>query len=256
LLHQQSSALVPKQVHAQARVEGELTFGRVRTSEIADSTRPRVILMHDSFGPYIELGLAEQCSYLECRWELSLDAAHIAAVKPQAFVHMYVERTLNTLPPEMLLLTEDSAWSRRFFDATKVLVTVDKSRSDWGVIPIGSAVIGPAMTIPKPRLKLSLKSPADRIAFPALTPVSGEIPVLHLSIDSPAATELVLFYKAPGAEGFSRQFSYRRTLEPGSNEFFVPLDHEGTAGELRLKPGAPTNEYLLRDFEIRSVPAH
>ncbi|HUR27474.1 MAG TPA: hypothetical protein VM509_04755 [Planctomycetota bacterium] len=253
LLRQVDTAMVPAQPRARATVQGELHFGRVRTSVIEGSSRPRLFLMHDSFGPYVELGLAEQCSFLEARWALSVDAAEVAAARPAALVDLRVERTFNTLPPEELALTEDAAWGERFRASDCILLAADKTRDDWGIAPLGAAKLGPAVATPKPRLPVSVENIAARLGFPILTPIAGETPVLHLSIESSCATDLVLFHREPGADRDDPHCAYRRRLREGANEFFVPLDRLDAPGELRLRPGDPACTFQLREFEVRSV---
>ncbi len=255
LLPQSTDAYKPPEVKATVKFEGNFGVGRIRKSVIENSTRPRVLLMHDSFGPHIEQGLAEQCSYLECRWDVSLNAVDIESAAPDVFVDLYVERILNHLDPKKLLPGKEFPWAARFMKSKETLVGLDTTREDWGVAVVGDAQVGPAVTGPRPRLPIVIRLPSARLALPSLTPIEGSMPVAHISIDSPFATQLILFYRAPGAPNFLLRTSYKKALQPGNNDFYLPLDHEGTSGELVLMPGDRAGTYLLRDFEIRSVKA-
>ncbi len=252
LLPTPAHAFVPRETHTKNRFEGNFRFGRLRKSEIEGSSRPRLILMHDSFGPHIEQGLAEQCSYLECRWDTFIQVSDIEEAGPAILVDMFVERTLNHLEPEKLIPTEGNPWKARFEASTKVLLTVDRSVPDWGLAGLGSTVIGPAALTPRPRLPVRLIEQRDMLGVGSLTPLPDEVPVLHLWIESPASTELALSYRPEGQTEFARP--YRHRLKPGSNEIFQALQQPGTSGELVLRPGIASGVYLLRDFEIRSVP--
>ncbi|HUR27475.1 MAG TPA: hypothetical protein VM509_04760 [Planctomycetota bacterium] len=255
LLSQPTTSYQPASIRAKVRYESRFGIGRVLKTELDDSTRPRVMLVHDSFGPYIEVGLAEQCSYLECHWDLRVDPADIEAAEPQVFVDMFVERTLNQLAPEGLLPTDLSRWRRAFEGSSTTLLALDKSLPDWGLQAVGGTVVGPASLVPEPGLALTLKDPSDRIALPALAPVPGELPILHFRIDTAAATEFLLFYRPPGTPEFLRRSSYRKTLKKGANDFYLPLDRAGTCGDLEIRPGTQGGDFFLRECEIRSVPA-
>ncbi len=252
LLPTPTHGFVPRETHAKNRFEGNFRFGRLRKSEIEGSSRPRLILMHDSFGPHIEQGLAEQCSYLECRWDTFIAVSDIEEAGPAILVDMYVERSLNCVDPKPLIPTDGNPWQARFEASTNVLLAVDRSAPNWGLAGLGSTVFGPAALTPRPRLPVRLIDPRDMLGLGILAPIPGEIPVLHLWIESPANTELALSYKPEGQSEFARP--YRHPLQPGSNEIFEALEQPGTSGELVLRPGLVSGTYLLRDFEIRSVP--
>jgi len=255
LLPQRTDVYKPPQVLSQIRFEGSFRVGRIRRSDIPDSQRPRVMMLHDSFGPHVEVGLSEQCSYLECRWDNTVDVGDVVAADPDVFVDLYVERMLNHLDPHKLMPRDEFPWRTRFEQSQTTLIALDTTREDWGVQPFAQATVGPAVTGRNPRLPVVMTTPSDRLAFADLVPVEGEVPVLHIVLDSPCGTELVLYFKPPGAPSFLRRNSYRKRLKPGTNEFYLPLDRQGTAGELLLRPGQQAGAYLLREFAIRSVRA-
>ncbi|MEO6711662.1 MAG: hypothetical protein ABI054_00855, partial [Planctomycetota bacterium] len=253
LMHQHTEIWRPLEMKAKIRFEGSFRVDRIRKSELEDSARPRILMMHDSFGPELEQGLSEQCSYLEMRWSMSLAPEDIEAAEPDVYIDLFVERILNHLDPTRLLPTEDFSWNEAFQKSKVPLLQLDKKLPSWGTSPLGGAVIGAALTFPKPRLPITIQHSSDRIALPALTPVAGQTSVLHLSIDSPGATELSLYYKVPGTKNFLRRNAYRKMLLPGTNDFYIPMDRPGTAGDLVLCPGTYLGTYQLREFEIRAA---
>ncbi|MBK8179578.1 MAG: hypothetical protein IPK67_11975 [Planctomycetes bacterium] len=253
LLVQRTHGYMPPSIQARIRFEGNFRLGRVRKSEIPDSDRPRLLIMHDSFGPHIEQGLSEQCSYLECRWDFSLDVGEIAAAQPVVYVDMFVERALNTLDPKKTLPVENQPWPRRYARSKTTLVAIDRSASDWGFRALGESQVGPGLEQPRPRLPIIVGKLSDTLEFGPLVPVEGETPVAHIVIDSPFATELTIWYLPEGQADVVRRNGYRAQLRPGQNELYLPLDREGTSGRLFLRPGARGGTYLLRDLEIRSA---
>jgi hypothetical protein len=103
LLVQRNHAYRPTATRVKTHVKGKFGIGRVSRSRHDDPALPRMILMHDSFGPSLEAGLAEQCSYLECRWSMELDLDEVVELAPDVVVDLYVERILNHLNPVKLV---------------------------------------------------------------------------------------------------------------------------------------------------------
>ncbi|MFT5731588.1 MAG: hypothetical protein ACJA2W_003055 [Planctomycetota bacterium] len=64
-----------------------------------DATRPRIVMVHDSFGPSIRELLAEQASVLETRWRPWLERDVVERVKPDVVIELYSELSLVTRPP-------------------------------------------------------------------------------------------------------------------------------------------------------------
>ncbi|HTF88588.1 MAG TPA: hypothetical protein VK843_09265 [Planctomycetota bacterium] len=253
LMHQKTEIWRPQEMKAKIRFEGNFRVDRIRKSELEESDRPRILMMHDSFGPELEQGLQEQCSYLEMRWSMSLAPEDIEAAEPDVYIDLFVERIFNHLDPARLLPTEDFSWNQAFQKSKVLLLKLDKNLPTWGTSPLGGAAVGPALTFPKPRLPIAIQHPSHRISLPALTPMAGLMSVLHLSIDSPAVTELSLYYRIPGTKNFLRRNAYRKMLQPGTNDFYIPLNRAGTAGDLVLCPGTFIGTYQLREFEIRAA---
>jgi hypothetical protein len=174
--------------------------------------------------------------------------------RPDVLVDLFVERTLNYVDPKRLIPSADPPWSDRFEKSASTLVALDRTRTDWGVSAVHGALVGPALHVPRPRLPVTLKAAADRLRLPRLTPVPGELPLLHLAIDAAHETELVLFYRPQEAPDFADDRAYAVPLRQGVNDVYLPLDRDERSVELELKPGGYLGAYLLREFEIRSVP--
>lgn len=238
---------------ARIRTEGAFGPGRVYRSELPDSTSPRVFLMHDSFGPHLETLLAAECSGLECRWGTTVDTGEIAPASPAVFIDMYVERSLNSIDPSRLALTDKLPWPRRFAAASRKLWVADRTTLAWGFRPMGSTLLGPAVEAPEPGLTVTVGRPSDTLRFGPIAPEKNAIPVLHVVLDAPAVDALRVWHLPDGEQDAARREGYTHPLVPGRNDVYVPLERVSTPGVLFLRPGSTPGAYLLRELEIRSV---
>lgn len=253
LLVQRIHGYLPPSRKARTVSETPFGYGRVFRTEIPDSTRPNLLMMHDSFGPHVEIALSEQCAYMECRWDTVLDVKTLTVAQPDVVVDLYVERSLNHIDPRTLVPREDNPWPRRFEMASQTLVGLDRAKDEWGLVPIGEVVIGPLAPGRRMRMPLTPWSEGDRVELGVLKPIEGELPVLHLALDSPVETAVSLWFKPEDQNKYLRQNAYHFKVEKGLNDLYLPLDRPQTRGEMRLRLGTPQVTYLLREFEIRSV---
>lgn len=243
----------PPQPKAVEKHTGGYTFGRVRKSELADSTRPRVVLMHDSFGPQIEVGLSEQCSYLECQWNWAFDVDEVRRIRPKILVDLFVERTLNHADPLRFRPLDPYPWERRFAMSSSTLVAADKDASQWNLQGQGPIELGSVRELVRPRLPLVLGAAEGVIDLGTVVPVQGQVPVLHASIDSPLETELWVFTRLPGELGVPSQPKFLHGLNKGPNLIFLPLALPESGARVLIRPGRDPGTYYLRELEIRSV---
>lgn len=246
---------LPPTLRARVAFSGPQGVGRVRVSELEAQGLPRVMLMHDSFGLYVQKLLGELCSYLQGNWGESLDLREVQAKKPDVVVDLFVERMLNYAHPAEFLPFEETPWRERFAASSATLVRLDRSQPDWGLTAVGRIGVGPAPGAPAAGLPIAMRDPNDKLGLPDLSPVEGEVPVAHLVFDSPAEARLALWYRPRGEERFLRRNQYGATVRAGRNELFLPLSQPGTRGELLLRLGENLGDYTLFELEIRSVKA-
>lgn len=85
----------PSQTRARVRTERRRRgAGSARVTVVDDARLPRGLLLHDSFGPYVEAALAEHFSHLVCAWTHDLDDALLDGARPDVVIDMIVERRI------------------------------------------------------------------------------------------------------------------------------------------------------------------
>jgi hypothetical protein len=248
-----ASRYSPPIVRARVMPTGPNGPGRVRIATIEGSELPRVLLRHDSFGLSIESALGEQCSFLQGSWGRDLNMPEVTELKPDVVIDLFVERMLNYARPSESVPLEEAPWRARFEHSNKVLVKLDRSRSDWGLQEVGGLEIGPLRTGNPPKLRLTVRKYSNKLGLPALVRVEGEIPVLYVVLESLKTDQLTLFSRQPGAERFLRRVQYKVAINPGLNELYLPLTRPETSGDLLLQLGETPARFWLHKLEIRSV---
>ncbi len=76
--------------------------------------------------------------------------------------------------------------------------------------------------------------------------------VVLVDIESPAETELMLFYQTDGKARFGVGQARRRTLPQGRHRFYMVIEDAGLNGRLRLDPGQHPGDYVIRTLEVRT----
>ncbi len=226
-------------------------FVEERVTERDDPALPRVVLLHDSFGPALQPFLAQHCERLRCIWSYSLSEALIAREGCDVVVILTVERSLEK--PDMGIqtmargvaveeflasgtvlwtLTQDSA-SLRTFDAE------EPQRFDD---PRGGG--------------FQLKSKGEALAFelPSVIVDASSNVRLRLAIDCDAATICNVFYSTLKNPTFTRMQIVQVPLEAGANDVALDLPHD-FGGKLRLRPGGKDANFVLRALEVRQSSA-
>jgi len=79
---------------------GELSF-QYYNSSTADTTKPRLLLVRDSFSEYLHPVLSEHFSYTALSWSMKLDTNRINSEKPDVVVFEMMERFIDNLLVEL-----------------------------------------------------------------------------------------------------------------------------------------------------------
>jgi hypothetical protein len=237
-----------------AGLEGPFGPGRKYLRGTKDDSQPRVLMFHDSFGPFLENMLSENCSTLECEWTYEFDSTEVLSFRPRVVLELWVERALvfrdpRTLAPRATLTAEAS-----FAHAPTVLLRVDPTRpADLELL--GQMKVSGASDERGPYLCVQPVNDADTLLLPPLSGKSQGLPLLHISIDSPRAGALDILYLREGETQYIRQHNCPVALQKGANDLYLRMPDARIAGKLRLRPRfAPEGPYLLRGFEVRSGP--
>ena len=78
---------------------------------------------------------------------------------------------------------------------------------------------------------------------------------MEVVVESPATTEMQLFYLLPGQKSFTEPQSEKRPLRSGHNVVYFELPDPAWTGVLRLDPGMMPGVYLIRSIKAKTAPA-
>jgi hypothetical protein len=236
-----------------AWIQSETAYGPLRTriTQQDDKSLPRAVILHDSFGPFIEWHMAEQFSYLACIWENRRPLRDLRQHRPDIVIVMLVERSLNGLPASEIVPTLDDPW-RAAFDGSKETIWAPALAPTAGFATQEAAELEWLDGGDGPALELRTHAPIDKLVTPSYTPPEQGFGVMRLSIESPVQAGVNLYFRAPGDPIYRRRSVYSAILESGPNEIFLPLDKPMDTAALLLAPSVPGN-YRVRGLEVRRV---
>ena len=235
-----------------AGLEGPFGPGRKFLRGTKSEHEPRVLMFHDSFGPFLENLLAEHCSTLECEWTYEFDSNEVRQFQPRVVLELWVERALVFRDPRTLAPAPAETAEAAFTRAPTLLLQVDPAHPE-ALEPLGQMKVVGASDARGPFLCLQPSNDADTLLLPPLTGKSQGLPLLHLRIDSPREGALDILYLREGETQYIRQHNCPVALQSGPNDVYLRLPDARITGKLRLRPRfAPEGPYLLRCLELRS----
>ena len=108
------------------------------------------------------------------------------------------------------------------------------------------------LTVEADDLKIEATNNDPSVRLPKF---SGGHNIMEVSVESPATTEMQLFYLLPGQKSFTQPQSEKRTLKAGYNIAYFELPDPSWTGVLRLDPGMVPGVYLIKSIKVKATPA-
>jgi hypothetical protein len=236
-------------------LEGRFGSGRRFLLGTEDPDQARVLLLSDSFGPFVEWLLAENCSRLLDLWTYDFDASEVLEFKPRVVVELWVERALVFRNPKLLPPKPGEPPADEFARAREVCLDLDPVRSP-APQALGSFEVAPTQDERGAAFRLQARSEADLLQLPEFSREPQGRPLLRIEIDSPTDGVLDVFYLLEGEPEYSRLRNCPIRLSRGPNQVCVRMPEAGVTGRLRLRPAfSESGPYLLRSLEVRSSAA-
>lgn len=210
-----------------------------------DLDAPRLLWLHDSFGPFLEALLCESFSFVQAHWtqEFPVDALYEA--RPDVVLETYVERVLVEQEPYRPIDTQAEPPEASFERATDVAWRADAEFS--GVEAFGEAQVERSAG----ELRVHLDDKRGGVLLPALELAPGSLALLCVSADCAEVTEIDVFVRPVGALSFVRKNHTRSELGPDAQTTVLRLPFVGPSFETLVRFQTPSGGLSLRDLEVR-----
>lgn len=231
-----------------------------------DVDAPRLLWLHDSFGPYLDELLCESFAFVQAHWtdEFPLDALREA--EPDVVLETYVERVLQSeepyrsldlgvAPAELFASFTDVAWrAHGDFGLARPPGTAEPiatAQTLETVRPFGTATLAHGES----GLRLVLNGRRDGLLLPPLELAPGSLALLRVEADCPVPTGIEVFVRPAGSANFPRTKHARAELGPQAPAAVLRLPTVGPRFEVLLRYEAPAEGLNLRALELRRGPA-
>ncbi len=77
---------------------------------------------------------------------------------------------------------------------------------------------------------------------------------LRMVLESPAETELLVYFTTPTSPNYTEELKARETIHRGLNNLVIDIFHPELVGPLRLDPGTKPGRYVLVSLEVLAYP--
>lgn len=221
---------------------------RVR-SENDDATRPKLVLIHDSFGEPLREFLAQHFSQALFLWNGSFDTELLEAERPDVVVEAFAERVLVMRTPDVVREAGSSELAEAFEGSREVLLALD-ARAD------------PPQLAPRERVELAraadglgirASAGSGTMLLPEFAIPEGARAVVRLELSSPDDDLFLLLFRTAAEREYLRRNHYEVPLRAGRHPVYVELQESGIRGPMLLCTGARGADYVLHALEVRAV---
>lgn len=131
-----------------------------------------------------------------------------------------------------------------------VLYEVGESRGFAGV----SALHGVEQLTPWTSLRIRASHRDPAILLPPVSYTRSRGIELQISLSSPVATLLAVYYLLPGMVAYTEECTVWARVRPGLNTLTMTIPQAGIHGRMRLDPGEAKAEYELHAVKARMLP--
>ena len=211
---------------------------------------PRVVILHDSFGPFFENQWAAATSHLAMIHDYEFDLVQIASHQPDIVIELIVERMLHGQDPSKLTAGEQRTVARRFANAAKVLYALEPAAP--ALKPLRRAEVKSASDERGAHVELQARIKGSVFELQGLTPQPAAQVLARVVIDAQEAGSVALLWRCEGDAGWLERRKAQMRTAVGRNELHLLLQPGDKPLERVLlvaqpRPGA----WRLRELELR-----
>ncbi|MEQ1893414.1 MAG: hypothetical protein ABL998_12780 [Planctomycetota bacterium] len=249
--------LVPREGHTLRPAAGPGYRTLVRPPDPGQGSRtvsekagpaPRLLWLHDSFGPYLQDLVAETFSSVHAYWSQDLELTALDEARPDVVLETFVERVLAA-PKPYRPIRRGNPLTEEFARASLTLW----STRDPSAPP--ARVMGEAgLETRDGRLHLRCRGIRAGLLLPPLKAAADDRLLLRLEARCTEAFEVDVFVRPAGARLFQPQERQTLSLGPALSAGTLRLLHPGGTFEILVRPRPPASELELELLELRQAP--
>lgn len=239
---------VPRSARRTVNLERLLGDPRERITEIEDPGLPRALVLHDSFGQYVQPHLAEHASRCTFAWVYAFSDALVSRERPDVVIEMYAERALQRAPSADVRSASSidvAAHRARPREAWKLVPGVSGFQLEGGVTSSRVLVDG------EPAVVLATSDVRHHVELGALELDGASSPSVLLRGTASAPFLLDVFYATPSSPKLSRIHAVHVELAAGEVETCFELPREARA-PIALRLGASDLRLVVKELDVRT----
>ncbi len=217
-----------------------------------DPARPRAVLVHDSFGPYLWPLLSWSFSELHALWRGPFPWDDVIELAPDVVIEEHVQRWFLVNRPTLF---EGGGADGDFLSAPHALLDLvlpaDAARFEArGNVSMRPAADGDGAA---GGLELAANSRRDLVALPPVEVPAGSRLALRIVYSAPRDTRVALFQGPASAERPELRDGVRRDAPAGEGVLYATVAAPPGARRLFLRPPPRPATLVLRRVEVRAT---
>lgn len=218
-----------------------------------DSSLPRALVLHDSFGEPMQVLLGRHFSHSVFLWKPDIDLKLVEQEKANVVLQIFNDRVLVTLPP-VAFSTEVDTLAHDLFEASQVeALRLDVATNSPPITVFREASVTLQQGGPAPRLICMQDTPSGGFLLPQFQLRPGMHAIVRLEFDSPRASKMSLLFQTNADPSFHRKRQLRYDVVQGPNTLYVEILDQDLAGPLLFRPATEPGAIQFRGLEVRLV---
>lgn len=245
--------------HAKRRLTGKMSQeGRKRRPDElqvwrnTEDWRPSMVMLHDSASERLRPLFAQHFSTIHADQTDGFTVWTIIEQQPDLVVQIYVDRFLQRMQPVAQTVFDPEDVRAAFAASREVAVPASGPDRHPRPRPFRSTPLRGGGDTP---LVLDLRARNQGFLleqFPA--GAADTMSVLRLDVTSPADTIACVYYMEAQSAGYRHQRCETIPVPAGRGEVYFVLSSPTLHGPLLVRPGFELGEYVIHDYEVRSIP--
>jgi alginate O-acetyltransferase complex protein AlgJ len=233
------------------RVENDETLRR-QVFVNDDQALPRVVMFHDSFGPYFENEWAEVCSRFAMSWSYDFDLGLVRRERPDCVVEFVVERALVFQDPTEITPGEADPESR--FASARPLIALDVEHP--ALRQLFGSTFATGRDDAGPYVQLTIAGPLESFWIDGVPPVAGQTLMARLDVETAEPGSVALHWRAGAEADWSPDRKVEARVLAGRNTVWLVLPAQRLPLEgLVLRPLDRPGTCRLRSLAVRAIDA-